>query len=62
MYHDNEYLCSAKNSRKLFRDNILKEIQLCSTNDEKKHLLIEKLIHKEKSKKFRTMGFLEMTF
>ena len=42
--HENKYhLCSAKNPRKIFRDNILKEIQFCSSNDEKKHLLIEKL-------------------
>ena len=56
--HENKYhLCSAKNPRKIFRDNILKEIQFCSSNDEKKHLLIEKLIHKEHSKNFDRWAF-----
>ena len=54
--HDNRY-SSDKSPRKLFRDNILKEIQLCSYNDEKKHLLIEKLIHKEHSKNFDRWAF-----
>ena len=36
-----------KNSRKAFRDNILKEIKSCATDDPKRHLLIEELIDKE---------------
>ena len=49
--HDHRYN-SVENPTKLFRDNILKEIQLCSSNDQKKILLIEKLIHKEESNNF----------
>ena len=40
---------SNENERKLFRDNILKEIQLSGTNNQDKNLLIEKLIDKEES-------------
>lgn len=38
-----------KNARKLFRDNILNEIQSCSTDHSRKNLLIDKLIDKEES-------------
>ena len=56
--HDNKYnFSSAKNPKKLFRDNILKEIQLCSSNDQKKNFLIEKLIHKEESNNFDQWDF-----
>ena len=56
--HDNKYnFSSAKNPKKLFRDNILKEIQLCSSNDRKKIFLIEDLIHKEESNNFDQWAF-----
>ena len=35
------------NKRKTFRDNILKQIRSCATDDHKKKLLIEELINKE---------------
>ena len=38
-----------KNARKLFRDNILKEIQSCGTDAHRRTLLIEKLIDQEET-------------
>ena len=38
-----------KTERKIFRDNILNEIQSCCTDQDTKNLLIEKLIDKEES-------------
>ena len=38
-----------ENARKVFRENMLKEIQSCSSDDQRKKMLIEKLIDKEES-------------